>query len=205
MDLQKRIKAIQTTLQNKVGERNKLQKSLREDMEALKAAERLKRQYEQALAIVQEVGLKTQVQLQFHIADLVTMAFDACQIDYEFQVEFVERRNKTECDLLFRRGENTQDPQDASGGGAIDVASFALRIASWTMKQPRSRNVIILDEPMRFLSTDLQPFASQLLKELSEKLNLQFIIVTHEEVFTAAADKVFQVKMKRKKSYVTEL
>jgi DNA repair exonuclease SbcCD ATPase subunit len=85
---------------------------------------------------------------------------------------------------------------DAAGGGAVDVAAFALRVASWSMQRPRTRPVIILDEPMRFLSPDLQPKASDMLQELSQKLGLQFIIVTHEEELTQQVDKVFEVLKK---------
>lgn len=200
--MESKIKAIRDNLQKKIGERNKIRDSIEAESKLLLLAQKKERQLEQATAIAKEVGLKTQQQLQFHISDIVTMAFEACQIDYEFVVDFVERRNKTECDLLFKKGDNLQDPIDSSGGGAVDVAAFALRIASWTMQTPRTRNVIIFDEPLRYLSADKQPFAGQLFKELSQKLGLQFIIVTHEEAFTAAADKVFKVEIKRKKARI---
>ena len=112
---------------------------------------------------------------------------------YTLKVEFIQRRNKTECDLLFVRNGKEIDPLESSGYGAVDIAAFALRVASWSMKIPRSRNTIILDEPMRFLSEDRQPFASQMLKELSERLGIQFIIVTHEDILTEYADKIFSV------------
>lgn len=151
--------------------------------------------YEQAREIVKEVGLKTQQQLQYQIGDIASMALNAIFPDdpYELKVEFVQRRNKTECDLLFVRDGQEVDPISSSGGGAVDVAAFALRIASWSMQRPRTMPVIILDEPMRFLSEDRQEFASRVIEELSKRLNLQFIIVTHEPVLTLHADRVFEV------------
>ena len=94
------------------------------------------------------------------------------------------------------------DPIEASGVGAIDVASFALRIASWTMAIPKTRNVIILDEPMKHLSTEYQEKASAMIKELSQKLGLQFIIITHEEVLTSSADKIFEVSIRKGKTKI---
>jgi len=142
------------------------------------------------------VGLKTQQQLQYHISDITSLALEAVFNDpYELVVEFVQRRNKTECDLYFQRDENRMDPLSASGGGAVDVASFALRIASWSMERPKSRNVIILDEPLRFLSNDHQEKASIMIKEISEKLGIQFIIVTHEPILASYADQVFETKI----------
>jgi DNA repair exonuclease SbcCD ATPase subunit len=153
--------------------------------------------HEQAREIIKEIGLKTQQQLSFHISDITSLALEAVFTDaYKLIVDFVQRRNKTECDLYFDRDGNRVHPLMASGGGAVDIAAFALRIASWSMQSPKSRNVIILDEPMRFVSKDLQEKTSKMIKELSEKLNLQFIVITHEATLTEYADKIFQVSIK---------
>ncbi|MCK5016199.1 MAG: hypothetical protein KAS32_03925 [Candidatus Peribacteraceae bacterium] len=150
------------------------------------------------------MGLETQRQLQFHISDITSLALEAVfPYPYELVAEFIQRRNKTECDLLFERDGQRIDPVSASGVGAIDIASFALRIASWSMQTPRRRNVIILDEPFRFLSVNYQEKASMMLKELSDKLRLQFILNTHETTLAEYADKVFTVKLKKGVSYVT--
>ena len=154
--------------------------------------------HERAREIIREVGLKTQEQLQYHISDITSLALGAVFSDpYKLVVEFVQRRNKTECDLWFERDGERIDPISASGGGAVDVASFALRIAAWSMQRPRSRQVIILDEPMRFLSVDLRERASAMMKEISDKLGLQFIIITHESTLAAEADRVFEVTIKK--------
>jgi len=71
------------------------------------------------------------------------------------------------------------------------------------MQAPKKRNVIILDEPLRFLSEDKQERASQMIKELSDRLGIQFIIVTHNATLAGYADKVFRVRMRNKKSVVT--
>lgn len=153
---------------------------------------------EKAQAIIQKVAQDTQSQLEYHISDIVTMALDTIFDEpYEFKVKFVLKRNKTECELLFIRGEEEVDPLSASGGGVIDVASFALRIALWTLQAPKSRNTIILDEPFKFLSKDLLPRACDLLQELHKKLNLQFIIVTHLDELAECADKTFEIKIKK--------
>ena len=154
--------------------------------------------YEQALEIVKLVGLQTQQQFQYQIADIVSMALDAVLPDpYELKVEFVERRNKTECDIYFSREGKDIDPLSASGGGAVDIAAFALRIASWIMMSPRPRNTIILDEPLRFLSQDMQEKASKMIQELANKIGIQFIIVTHDDVLASYADKTFSVVNKK--------
>lgn len=153
---------------------------------------------EKALEIVKTVGLKTQQTLQFHISDTVSAALESVFPEpYQFGVEFVQRRNKTECDLSFVRGGEAMNPLEASGGGAVDVASFALRIASWTMQSPRSRSVLFLDEPFRYLSEGLLPLAGQMVKRISDQLNLQIVMVTHSEALMEHADKTFTVTQRK--------
>ena len=69
----------------------------------------------------------------------------------------------------------------AAGGGVVDVAAFALRLSCYLIMSPRPEPVIILDEPFRFVSKEYQGQVAELLEELSAKLGLQFVIVTHEE------------------------
>jgi DNA repair exonuclease SbcCD ATPase subunit len=161
------------------------------------------RQHEQALVLIKEAGLKTQQQLQYHISDITSLALDAVFDEpYKLVAEFLERRNKTECDLFFVRENERIDPLSASGGGAVDVAAFALRIASWSMQKPKSRNVIILDEPLKYLSENYQEKGSAMIKEISQRLGIQFIIVTHEQTLASYADKVFEVSIKKGVSQV---
>lgn len=156
-------------------------------------------QYEQAKEILKSVALKTQEQLRLKISDITSLALEAVFPEpYKLVIEFVERRGKTECDIFFERDGNLLDPLDSSGGGTVDIASFALRIVSWVL-QGNLNNVIILDEPMRFLSEDLRPQGALMLKEISNKLNLQFIIITHDPQFTTYADKIFEIKKNKAK------
>ena len=185
-------------LEQQKGQKTQIEKTITELTSNLKEDRRSLHRHEQAKEIIREVGLKTQEQLSFHISDIASLALDSVfDNPYKLEVEFVQRRNKTECDLYFVRDEEKMDPLSASGGGAVDVAAFALRIASWSMNQPHTRPVIILDEPLRFLSVDLQERASTMIKEISKKLGLQFIVITHESTLATYADKVFETKIRR--------
>jgi chromosome segregation ATPase len=194
------INKITRKLEQLKGARGHLKEQVLSTRNTIKELKQSLIEHEQAREIMRQVGIKTQQQLQFHISDITSLALNTVFGDgaYELKAEFVQRRNQTECDLLFVRNGQEIDPLEASGYGAVDVASFALRVVSWSMKNPRSRNTIVLDEPMRFLSTDFQPMASRLLKELSQRLGLQFIIVTHEDILSEYADRVFHVKQDKK-------
>ena len=153
--------------------------------------------YANALAartIVQNVAEATQNKLEYHISSLVTAALRAVFPDpYSFELRFVQRRNKTEADLVFiKNGNETDDLLNTAGGGAVDVASFALRVALWSIT--KSRPVLIMDEAFKFLSVDLQGKASEMLKEISDKLGLQIILVSHLPQIISAADNVIMVE-----------
>ena len=174
-----------------------------------KEIKRLKKDYinhEQAREIIKFVGTETQQQLRFHISDITSMALESIFNDpYKLNVNFVERRGKIECDLKFERNNSLIKPLEASGGGVVDIASFALRIASWSMSNPRTRNCILLDEPTKHLSEELREKASIMIKEISKRLGIQFIIISHDPVLATSADRVFETTIKNKISKIKRL
>jgi DNA repair exonuclease SbcCD ATPase subunit len=178
-----------------------LQESIQENKRSL-------HRHEQAREIIRTVGMATQKSLEYHISDITSLALEAVFNDpYELKVDFVQRRNKTECDLMFVRDENEIDPLTASGVGAVDVASFALRVASWSMARPRTRNVMILDEPFKHLKgKDANQRVLDMMNEISKKLNIQMIMISDERIpredIIASADRVFEVSIKNGKSKV---
>jgi len=192
------LKEIRTQIERSKGQREEVENRIDELQSTINTVEKEIVFSEKAQAIIQKVAQETQQQLEYHISDIVSLALDTIFEDpYQFTVEFVVRRNKTECELVFKRDGERISPLSASGGGVVDVASFALRIALWTLQNPKSRNTLILDEPFKFLSKDLLPRACDLLQELRDRLSLQFIIVTHLDELALCADKTFEIRLKK--------
>ena len=100
---------------------------------------------------------------------------------YRFQIIFERKRGKTEARLVFERDGLEIEPLTASGGGVIDVASFALRLSAISLTKPHVRKIMILDEPFRFLSAEYRPRVRDMLQELAEEYGFQFVMVTHIE------------------------
>jgi len=200
------LQNVRNRLEQRKGMKSQLQSQIVLNRTEIASNEKLLHSHEHAREIIREVALKTMSQISFHISDITSLALEAVfDNPYRLVTDFVQRRNKTECDLYFERDGNRVDPLSASGVGAVDIASFALRIASWSMNRPHSRNVIILDEPFKCLSDNYQEKASQMVKELSEKLNLQFIIISHNQTLASAADRTFEVSIKNGISKVKQL
>ena len=161
---------------------------------------------EQAQAIIQKVAQETQRQLEWHISEVVTLAL-ASTFDnpYVFKAEFVQRRGKTECDLFFERDGFKVDPVAEAGGGAVDVAAFALRVAMWSLVKPRWRNILVFDEPFKNINDKTrrtQERIAEMVKVLSRKLKLQFIIVTMIPELEEMADRVHEFSLVQGKTKI---
>jgi len=147
---------------------------------------------EEALAFIQKVAQATQGQVKVHIEDIITMALETIMDNpYKLELDFVPRRNKTECDIYFVRDGQRIKPIEEAGGGAVDIASFASRIALWSLGT--TDNVLVFDEPFRFVSKQYQLKVAELLSKLSEQLGLQIIMVSHNDNYIQQADLVLEV------------
>src|SRR5512133_3529542 len=105
------VQLLRNRLEQQKGQKQQLERTLEGLRTELRASKHSLRYHEQAREVIREVGLKTQQQLQFHISDITSLALEAVfEEPYQLKVEFVQRRNKTECDLKFVRGPSELDP-----------------------------------------------------------------------------------------------
>ena len=194
--MEQKVEKIRNLFFQSKGMKTLIEKALSEaESEKIKLEKRLKL-LELAQLFLQNVAQKTQEKLKMNIEDIVNLALETCfPNEYEFQLQFNIARGKTDAELVFLSQKTGRpiDPMNASGGGVVDLTAFALRIASYALEQGVD-NVIILDEPFRFISRDLQARAGEILKSLSTKLGLQVVMVTHIGQMIDVADKVFEVK-----------
>lgn len=178
------------------GAYSQIQKRLEEVTELKAFSKKKLKLIEEAQAFLQKVAQSTQEKLKFQIEDVVNLALESVfPNEYEFKIEFNVSRGKTDAELVFqdKRTGQTIDPMEASGGGVVDLTAFALRLSAFALESGTD-NVIVLDEPFKFISRDLQERAGEILKTLSEKMKLQIIMVTHIPEFIEVADRVFEVK-----------
>ena len=187
------------------GLRNRVQKDSEAARTSLREAKHSSRRTEKALVIMQEAAQMTQKELEWQISELCSLAMESVFADpYRVELEFVQKRNRTEAEIWFRKGGGERlRPLDASGGGPADVAAFALRVALWSMRRPRRHPVLFLDEPFRFLSRDLLPAAGEMVKEISQRLGLQIVMITHSPILAETADRTFKVSQRKGVSEVS--
>lgn len=135
---------------------------------------------EEAQKYMQEVAQHLQQTAHKKIASVVTRCLSSVFDDpYEFRIDFEQKRGKTEAKLLFVRDGIAVDPLNASGGGVVDVASFALRVACLILSTPPKRKFLVLDEPFKFLNAVYRGRVRAMLETLSEEMKIQFLMITH--------------------------
>jgi ABC-type glutathione transport system ATPase component len=161
-------------------------RKVREEKELHETAKRDAERTEEAQTIVQAVAATIQEQAHRQIASVVSRCLEAVFDDpYRFVIGFEKKRGKTEAVLTFERDGLKADPMTASGGGVVDVAAFALRLACLVLSAPQRRKLLVLDEPFRFASRDLRPKIRGMLETLAEEMGIQFVIVTHDPALVA--------------------
>jgi DNA repair exonuclease SbcCD ATPase subunit len=150
---------------------------------ALKEAKRCLRGAEEGQKLIQVIAQKAQTTAHSKISGMVTKCLKAVfgAEAYEFKVEFEKKRGKTEAKLTFVRSGEEFHPTTECGLGQVDVASLALRLICLLMKNPPARRVLVLDEPMKWVSKKYVGRVGSLLQQLSSELDLQIIMVTHNE------------------------
>ena len=200
----RQLDTLRTFLDEKKSELSHYKRKKEETEGALQTAERRAEGFKKARAIIQKVAQETQRNLEYHISDPVTASIRAVlpdKINFIARIEI--RRGKTECDLLFEEFGEEYKPLKGSGYGAVNIACFTERICFWSLA--KNRPTFILDEPFRDVSPNFQYKVSQMVKELSEKLGIQIIMVSHAEDINLAADKTFAVEKSGKITQVKEI
>lgn len=149
---------------------------------------------DRARTIVNEVLCLTYDALRTYVEEVVGLALSTVYGErYGFELALEVKRGQSEAAPWITKGADRFSPRNECGGGVLDVASLAFRLALWSVKEPRSAPVFILDEPARFLSRDLQGKFGEVLKKLSKMLGLQILMVSHSDGTIENADRAWTV------------
>jgi len=140
----------------------------------------------EAQKILQGVAQGVQKIAHERIAGVVTRCLKAVfgPDAYEFKVDFVSKRGKTEAELRFVRDGHVLSPRDAAGGGTVDIAALALRLCRLVWTLPAKRRILFLDEPFRSINgAKYRRCVPELLSTLAKEMDLQIIFTTNEREY----------------------
>jgi DNA repair exonuclease SbcCD ATPase subunit len=155
------------------------------------------------LTVARQVILQAAQMTLSNVKDFVEgMVTEALKVfegrDYKFVTDIVVKGARTECNLLVQEGDQEPYvPKDDTGGGLLDVTSYALRIVLYKMENPKKRPIMLLDEPGKWTGALIGKFGS-MIKEISSKLGIQIIMATHDEELMDIGDRVWFIQYDEK-------
>jgi len=178
-----------------ITKRDLLLEQLEEKKESLIKNENYYDRLIRARWVVTEVIRLTQENFKNKVEPLITMAVQAVfEKDYKFELIFERKRNQFECRPVLMENGIERTAKDDLGGSVVDIISIAFRVVMMAIERPRSRALIVLDEPMKNVGQQEELIlAGQMWMEISKKLKMQIILITHMTEFAEIAETVFEV------------
>lgn len=140
-----------------------------------------------------------------HLEKIVTDALQFVTQDtsVRFLIEESTTRNKPSYEFYVETMINgitsKQKPEDACGGGFVDIISSSLKQAYLEIFQDPviMNNSFLSDEPGKMISDQMSVKFAEYNKFLSKQYNRQMIMITHNENLSNVADKTFIVMKDR--------
>jgi DNA repair exonuclease SbcCD ATPase subunit len=172
---------LRQSLNQKLAELSLIKAQIQVERKGLLEAKAKSQDLKQALSVAQAVAQTVQQEAHRKIADVVSKSLDAVFDDQlEFKIKFEQKRGRTEAQLLlYKNGIELGDPMDSTGGGVLDLCSFALRLSAICLTRPPVRKLLVCDEPFKHLSAEFRPRVRELILRLAKELDFQIIFVTH--------------------------
>lgn len=199
---------LDAEIKRREGEREKIKQIIAAYQEEKSALEDVISLYFKVNEIYKKAAEYARENSKLTIENIVSRALQAIfQDNMEFKIELAEKGNKPAADFLVSSTwENdfviTNDPQEARGGGIVDIISLALRIALMeTCRIPKSVP-LVLDEPAKHVSDEYISNVAAFLHEVIKAFERQIIMVTHNHYLASAGDMVYEVKMENGESKV---
>ncbi|GAF23556.1 MULTISPECIES: ATPase [Shouchella] len=189
--------------------RNVINEKIQQATVALKEYEETLDTYEKARVLLQQSAEYARKQAKQQMETLVT---NALQYVFgpmiAFEIELEEHGNRAVAEMFVVSNYDGMKiktkPQDARGGGVVDIVTLALRVALMETTQPRQSGPLLLDEPGKHVSGEYTHYLYEFLKSLATMFDRQILMITHNHHLTESGDKAFIVTIRDGISQVEE-
>lgn len=183
---------------------NSMKTRLRAEIDHEKAQAAL---YEKTTIVVQKLTELSRQENLDKIAAIVTKAIqDVKDPTLSFRINYKVERNQPAVDfVIFNSRFNVEQNIKLSCGGTLeDLAEFPLRVSLLLKWRPKLGQLLIFDEAFTQVSKQDRPAFASFIRQLSEELNLQIILITHSTDLVSYAHKVLKVEHDGQKSSITD-
>ena len=128
--------------------------------------------------LIREAAQLTLSNLSVRIGTIVTKAISQILgTGYTFKLDFDIKYNKLVADMYLEKEGKRYELRRDNGDGVVDIVALTLRIAVMCLDRRRLRRLLILDEPCGAVSVNYQQVLGSVIKQLSDMLDLQIIMV----------------------------
>lgn len=210
-ELEQTVKSLSDRFQRESGQLELLSEQLQTKQTEFQQAQGDIEVWKQVQTLLGKVSEYAREQLKKQIEATVTAGLQAILQDDEikFTVEMATIGGKPSADwkIITTRGEQpiTASPEDAHGGGIVDIVSLCLRAALLELSRPKPGGPFLLDEPGKMISAEYLPNVAEFLKQYLKKTGRQGIMITHHEPLAEVADVSYRMRQENGASEVERL
>lgn len=179
---------------------------LKKDIATIKSKmsslEAMNQNLEKVIVILTQAATTSRDNARTHFEKIITDAlqFVSQSKDYEFVIKELTGRAKASYEFYIKSTVNgvecIQKPEDANGGGFVDIISVAAKYAYLEIfNDPKIMSgTLLYDEPGKMISEQMSVKFAEYIKFLGNHYGRQTIMVTHNDNLSNVADKTFVVR-----------
>lgn len=183
--------------------------NLKKDIATIKskaqALDAMNQSLEKVIVILTQAATTSRDNARAHFEKIITDAlqFVTQSKDYEFIIKELTGRAKASYEFYIKSTVNgiecIQKPEDANGGGFVDIISVAAKYAYREIfNDPKiMSDTLLYDEPGKMISEQMSIKFAEYVKFLGNHYGRQTIMITHNENLSNVADKTFVVRKDR--------
>lgn len=194
--MQAELDALIQSHSRRVGQRDLLSSNIqRYEQERIQFSTLLD-EVDQSITILTKLAELKRQDLEERVESILTYALTSVfEQPYQFKILSSLRGNQIRMEFKIEKNGAETDIIEGQGGGIVDVVSFVLRVVNLLMYKPNVRKLIILDEFGKHISREYLPNVASLIKELSDKTQIQFLIVTHASELIECGDVTYHTNI----------
>lgn len=198
-DLEVALRSAERRVERRVGEARRVLLDGKAAQEEVQALQERSAVLDEVIAALNSYADQRQVDLQAKVEKLVTHGLRIVfGEDLEFHLVPGMKGKYATTDFVIRSrvGEDWIETPvlQSRGGGVAAVVGFVLRVILLLLR-PNARHTMFLDETFAQLSEDYEEPLAEFIRELTDRTDVQVVLVTHSSAYDAAADTAYRLRL----------
>lgn len=205
--LKAQYQSLNNQIHVKLGERDSLKQKLESTEKRLTDIDATTDKLVRTSQFLQTLSDVTRQQIIDRISSIVTDALQKIKDpNLIFKMKLSTGRNQVDVSFVVVEKDTGHelDILHSSGGTIADLITFPLKVSLLLKWSPQLSRLLLMDEQFKFVAVQDREALAEFIRQISEKLNLQTLLVTHMPELAARAHKVFGVTKRGNRSIIEE-